>query len=174
MKQNDVKINVIPIRVRHIAGYRRCWDRVAREIKWLLVLKAPPLKEVRKTVLQKIKGREIFFLALDGKKVIGWCNIRPDIRTGTGHVGLLYMGVLREYRNRGIGAKLLETSLEHAECVRGFESIQLEVYASNKRAIRLYRNFGFQVDGLRKKARKHKGKYEDILLMSKMLGKGRM
>lgn len=166
---NPGKFSIVPIRQKHIPGYRLVWDRVAREVKWLLALKAPSLREVRETVLRKIKTKETFLLALDGSKIVGWCNIRPDSRTGTGHVGLLYMGILREYRGKGIGTLLFQKSLEHAECVRGYESVQLEVFASNKRAIQLYRDFGFKVDGIRKKARKYKGKYEDILLMSKML-----
>ncbi len=169
MRQSQEKISFIPVARGHIPEYRRCWDQVAREVKWLLALKAPPIREVRKIVLRKIKESESFFLALAGKKVIGWCDIRPDHRPGTGHVGLLYMGVLREYRQRGIGAQLLETTLKHAEFTKGYESVQLEVFASNQRAIRLYRKFGFAKDGLRKKARKHLGKYEDILLMSKTL-----
>ena len=171
--KNKEKFSIVGIGRKHIPGYRRVWDQVAREKKWLLALEAPPLREVRKIVLKKISSRETFLLALDGTRAVGWCNIRPDSRTGTDHVGLLYMGVLRGYRGKGIGNRLFEKSLEHAKHDSGFESVQLEVFASNRRAIGLYRKFGFKVDGLRKKARKYKGKYEDILLMSKFFKKGR-
>jgi ribosomal protein S18 acetylase RimI-like enzyme len=169
--KNEGIFRIVTIGRKHIPGYQRVLDQVAREKKWLLALKAPPLREVRKNVLKKIMARESFLLVLDGDRVIGWCDIRPDSRTGTGHVGLLYMGLLREYRGRGIGGWLFEKSLEHSVRVSGFESIQLEVFASNRRAIGMYRKFGFKKDGLRKKARKYNGKYEDILLMSKMLRK---
>jgi ribosomal protein S18 acetylase RimI-like enzyme len=164
-------IRIVPAEEKHIPGLRRTLDRVAHEVKYLLALKAPPLKEFRKTTLRKIKNRETYFVALDGNQAVGWCNIRPDDRTGTGHIGLLYMGVRREYRRRGIGKGLLEKSLQHAKEVRGFETVQLEVFASNRHAIGLYRKFGFKWDGLRKKARKYGGKYDDIALMSKILKK---
>ena len=165
-------IAIVPMREKYIRGYHRVLDRVAHEIKYLLAVKAPPFREVRKTALKKIRNRETYFLALRGGEVIGWCNIRPDDRPGTGHVGLLYMGVLREYRDLGIGTRLFKTCLGHARWVNGFESVQLEVYDSNRHAVRFYKKFGFKVDGLRKKARKHEGKYDDILLMSKFLDKG--
>jgi len=157
---------------KHIPGYHLVLDQVAREIKFLLAVKAPPLNEVRRTILKKLRDKETQMVAMDGERMVGWCNIRPDTRPGTSHVGLLYMGVIKKYRKMGVGAKLLERSLRHAEWVRGFECVQLEVYASNYRAINLYKKYGFTVDGLRKKARKHQGKYEDILLMSKPLKNG--
>lgn len=165
------RILIVPMKAKYTVGLRQALDRVARETKYLLALKAPPLGEYRKNTLKKIKNRETYLAALDGNKVIGWCNIRPDDRTGTGHIGLLYMGVVKEYRLRGIGKSLLAESLRHAKEVRRFETVQLEVYASNKGAVGLYRKFGFKWDGLRKKARKYKGKYEDIALMSKVLRK---
>ena len=162
---------IVPVKAKYIPGLRQALDQVARETKYLLALKAPSLGEYRKTTLRKLKNKETYFIALDGQKVVGWCNIRPDDRIGTGHIGLLYMGVLKPYRRRGIGKGLLEESLRHAKEVRRYETVQLEVYASNKGAIGLYRKFGFKWDGLRKKARKYKGKYEDIALMSKVLRK---
>ena len=171
MKTIQGKIIVVPMGKKHIPGYRHVLDQVAREIIFLLAVKAPPLNEVRKAILRKLRDKETQMVAMDGEKMVGWCNIRPDSRPGTSHVGLLYMGVLKKYRKMGVGAKLLDRSLRHAELVRGFESVQLEVYASNFRAINLYKKYGFKVDGLRKKARKHQGKYEDILLMSKFFKK---
>ena len=171
MKTIQKKILIVPMGKKHIPGYHLVLDQVAREIKFLLAVKAPPLNEVRRTILKKLRDKETQMVAMDGEKMVGWCNIRPDTRPGTSHVGHLYMGVLRDYRAKGIGARLLEESLAHAEKARKFESVQLEVYYSNYRAINLYKKYGFKVDGLRKKARKHLGKYEDILLMSKFFKK---
>jgi ribosomal protein S18 acetylase RimI-like enzyme len=164
-------ILIVPMKARYIPGLRQALDRVARETKYLLALKAPPLGDYRKTTLGKLRNKETYFIALDENKVVGWCNIRPDDRTGTSHIGLLYMGVLKDYRRRGIGKSLLAESLRHAKYVRRYEAVQLEVYASNKAAIGFYRKYGFKWDGLRKKARKYKGQYEDIALMSKVLKK---
>jgi ribosomal protein S18 acetylase RimI-like enzyme len=57
-------------------------------------------------------------------------------------VGRLGMGLLADYRARGIGRALLEATLDDA-FARGFERVALEVFAGNERAVRLYEKVGF-------------------------------
>jgi len=71
-------------------------------------------------------------------------------------------------RGRGLGARLLRKAL--ARCRRrGIEKIELQVYASNRPARELYRKFGFRQEGRRVRARKLDGKYDDVILMGKLL-----
>ena len=46
----------------------------------------------------------------------------------------------------------------------GLERVELEVFASNARAVALYRRTGFVEEGRRRCARKLDGIYDDILL----------
>lgn len=78
------------------------------------------------------------------------------------------MGVVKTFRNQGIGSRLLLGCLEKAKRF-GFEKIELEVYADNTSAIGLYKKFGFQVEGVRRKSRKIEGKYQDIVHMAKFV-----
>ncbi len=48
----------------------------------------------------------------------------------------------------------------------GIERVELLVYKSNTPAIRFYEKAGFVHEGLKKKARKLDGKYDDVLLMA--------
>jgi ribosomal protein S18 acetylase RimI-like enzyme len=161
-------IQIIPIQKGHIKGFWRALDTVAREEMYLLLLKAPPIKKVRCFVLLNIKNKFTQYVVLDGDRIVGWCDIRPQGHLTTRHIGILAMGLLPEYRGRGIGAQLLKKCLGNAK-KRGVEIVHLGVYASNKAAIRLYKEFGFSFEGLRKRARKHKGKYQDMFLMAKRL-----
>jgi len=52
---------------------------------------------------------------------------------------------------------------------RRIEKIELQVYASNRPARALYRKFGFAQEGRRIRARKLDGKYDDGILMGKLL-----
>ena len=52
---------------------------------------------------------------------------------------------------------------------RRIEKIELQVYASNRPARALYRKFGFAQEGRRIRARKLDGKYDDVILMGKLL-----
>jgi ribosomal protein S18 acetylase RimI-like enzyme len=74
---------------------------------------------------------------VDGK-LVGFIGGDPNENEGIGWIAIL--GVLPEYRRRGIAEKLL------AECEQGlrFDRIRLSVRKSNEAAIQLYRKAGYQ------------------------------
>ena len=78
------------------------------------------------------------------------------------------MGLVPEFRGRGLGSKLLTKVLNHAKRF-GLEKVELNVYTSNISAVALYKKFGFEQEGLIKKYRKLDGKYFDCLAMGKFL-----
>jgi RimJ/RimL family protein N-acetyltransferase len=48
----------------------------------------------------------------------------------------------------------------------GLERIELEVFASNTRAFALYEKLGFVTEGVKRRARKLDGQYDDNVLMA--------
>lgn len=80
------------------------------------------------------------------------------------------MGVLKEYRGQGIGERLAQTALERARAI-GLERVELDVYASNAAAIRLYEKLGFVVEGVHRRARKLDGQYDDLVSMALLFEK---
>jgi ribosomal protein S18 acetylase RimI-like enzyme len=75
------------------------------------------------------------------------------------------MGILSEYRGMGIGTRLVTAAIEDA-LSKGITRIELDVYASNTRAIALYRKMGF-VEVCRKvKARCLDGQYDGNIVMA--------
>jgi RimJ/RimL family protein N-acetyltransferase len=48
----------------------------------------------------------------------------------------------------------------------GIERVELEVYASNIPAIKLYEKRGFSHEGVKRKARKLDGVFDDVLMMA--------
>jgi RimJ/RimL family protein N-acetyltransferase len=48
----------------------------------------------------------------------------------------------------------------------GFTRIELTVRETNVNAIALYRNFGFETEGLHRKAVRIEGRYENVLSMA--------
>ena len=51
----------------------------------------------------------------------------------------------------------------------GIEKIELGVFESNTTAIHLYDTFGFQREGIKIRARKLDGRYDNMVLMAKFL-----
>jgi ribosomal protein S18 acetylase RimI-like enzyme len=75
------------------------------------------------------------------------------------------MGVLPGYRGLGHGRRLAEAAIAAARQA-GMERIELEVFASNVTAIRLYEKLGFQHEGVKRRGRKLDGVYDDHVLMA--------
>jgi ribosomal protein S18 acetylase RimI-like enzyme len=158
-------IQIIPISEEHIESFHRCLDSVARERRYLGLVKAPPLESTRVFVLSNIRGGISQHVAVERDRVVGWCDITPNKGEGFTHCGTLGMGILHDYRGKGIGSRLMEETLIAAKKF-GIERVELEVYASNIPAIKLYEKRGFSHEGVKRKARKLDGVFDDVLMMA--------
>jgi ribosomal protein S18 acetylase RimI-like enzyme len=161
----DKDIQIVPIAEEHIDGFYRCLDSVARERRYLAFTQAPPLESTRAFVLSNIAQKVPQLVALSEDDVVGWCDISPIKREGFTHCGTLGMGVRKGFRRLGIGRRLIERTIAEAKAM-GLERIELEVFASNMPAIRLYERTGFVVEGVKKRGRKLDGEYDDLVQMA--------
>ncbi len=81
-------------------------------------------------------------------------------------VATLGMSILAAGRGHGGGRALLEAALTWARCSR-MRKLDLEVYVENVRAVRLYAQAGFVVEGLRRDHyRNADGRLRSTLLMA--------
>ena len=160
---NDIEVT--PIREEHIEGYHACLDSVARERRFIGGVQARPIESTREFVLSNIQKGYPHFVAQDGDRIVGWCDIIPMKGVDFSHCGGMGMGLHVDYRRQGIGTKMLDTTLQAAK-EYGIERVELEVYTSNTPAIRLYEKRGFIPEGVKRKARKLDGEYFDIQIMA--------
>ncbi len=102
-----------------------------------------------------------FFVAVeaDTERVIGFAGYWYIVDEC--HISTL--AVQPQQRRQGVGAALLEWTLNHA-CTLGAVMATLEVRASNTAAQALYRKYGFEVVGRRKRYYRDNG--EDAVLMT--------
>ncbi len=161
-------ISVEDLQRRHIRGLYHVIDAVSREKKYLTWTEAPPFRVFKVFVTNGILKRMPHVIALDNGKAIGWCDITPLPRPTTKHSGVLGMGVLPPYRQKGIGTKLLHTALRRARAY-GLYRVELEVFEDNQTAIELYRKVGFRVEGKKIAAVKIDDKYVNALMMAILL-----
>jgi RimJ/RimL family protein N-acetyltransferase len=159
-------VRLIESSERYASKFRAAVDRVARERAYLILLEAPPADTTALFIRSVIEGRGVQILAVSADDdVVGWCDISRSRRAGLEHSGVLGMGLLPEYRGKGLGRKLAERAISDARA-RGIERIELEVIASNRRAIQLYERLGFAHEGVKRKGRKLDGAYEDLVVMA--------
>jgi RimJ/RimL family protein N-acetyltransferase len=160
------KIRIVPTTEAHIEGLQRCVDAVARERRWIGFVEGPPVAQTRVFVEMLLAGAGVQFVALDeADQVVGWCDLVRLDQEGHNHVWRLGMGLLPAWRGRGVGRRLAEAAIAQAQA-RGAERIELEVFASNARAIALYERLGFVREGVRRHARLLDGVYDDNVLMA--------
>ena len=149
----------------HAESFRACLDAVAREKKYLAQIEALPLDRIQSFVRESVETDAAQFVALDRARVVGWCDIFPAWAHAIQHCGALGMGVLSEYRGRGIGRRLLVACIAKAKA-KGITRVELEVRADNEPAIRLYERVGFVLEARKRNAMRFDGTYYDSLQMS--------
>jgi len=111
------------------------------------------------------------FVADIQNKVVG--NVR--VRVGQGrakHVGELAMAVHDKHQGQGIGKMLMLTAIDLADNWLNLVRLSLEVYVDNERAMRLYKNFDFEIEGRIRAGSYRNGKYMDSYLMGRLRPQG--
>lgn len=91
-------------------------------------------------------------------------GINPRIR----HVGSIGIMVHKDYQGMGIGKKLMETIIDLVDNWLMLKRIELSVFVDNERAIKLYKSFGFEIEGTKRCSAIRNGKYEDEYIMARI------
>jgi RimJ/RimL family protein N-acetyltransferase len=157
---------IMPIAEEHISGFRATVDVVARERRYLSFLEAPPLADTRRFVLRNIEHGYPQFVVLSAEGVVGWCDVLPNrSRVIYWHCGTLGVGLLPEFRGKGIGRELMRRTIDAAFAF-GLTRIELSVREGNANAIALYKRLGFEVEGLHRNAVCIEGQYENLHSMA--------
>jgi ribosomal protein S18 acetylase RimI-like enzyme len=149
------------------ASVRECVGAVALERRFLAFTKPFSFVETAFYIARVVDAGHPYFVAIEGTHVIGWCDVTPSRGDVHAHVGVLGMGVLKDWRGRGIGRRLIERTVDAARV--HFEQVDLHVYASNAPARALYASIGFIEQGRKRNGRKLDGVYDDDIVMTRFL-----
>lgn len=160
-----MEISIVSATNDRAESFWRALDEVARERRFLLFTEAPSYERTRDFVAEVLSKGWSQFYAIYEDRVVGWCDIIRHERAGMTHSGHLGMGVLPGFRGMGIGRRLLTSTIEDA-FQKGIDRIELEVFASNQRAIALYHAAGFVEEGRKRRARFLDGEYDAFVLMA--------
>ena len=140
-------------------------NAIAAEKWYLATVDGFSLEQTRAFLKHVIDGNLPQVLAVVEDCVVGFCDIIPGAARGFTHVGRLGMGVRSDWRRQGIGRRLLVACLSLARRA-GIKKVELEVFADNLGAIRLYESLGFVHEGLKVRGRKLGDRYQDLILMA--------
>ncbi len=104
------------------------------------------------TYLMVEQGSAAIWIAeMNGTGLIGQCFVslrrnRPDLADGTVRAYIYGFRVKPDYRNRGIGRRIMLT-IEDDLHKRGFQQVTLNVGQENRDALRFYKRLGYTVIG---------------------------
>lgn len=137
-------------------------------------IKRKTLKEEKgrlKNVVKEIRaGRKHHLIAIYKGKVIGGVSVRK----GKGkylHTAVYGIVIRKGYRNLGLGKLLTKMIIDIAKKDKEIKIVTLNTFSVNKKAMRLYKKFGFKKIATLPKRFKHKGRYIDNIVMDLNLQK---
>jgi L-phenylalanine/L-methionine N-acetyltransferase len=84
------------------------------------------------------------------------------------HVGQLGMAVRDDWQGQGVGTALMAAAIDLAEKWLNLSRLELEVYVDNEPALRLYKKFGFTLEGTLTQFAYRDGQFVDVFAMARL------
>jgi L-phenylalanine/L-methionine N-acetyltransferase len=84
------------------------------------------------------------------------------------HAGQIGMAVRDDWQGRGAGSALMQAALDMADNWLNLTRLELEVYTDNEPAIRLYKKFGFVIEGTLLQFAYRNGEFVDVYGMARL------
>ena len=110
----------------------------------------------------------IFLVAEVSGTLVGFSRCEGNELKRSSHKVEFGVGVLKDYWGYGIGKNLLEKSVNWADA-NNIQKITLNVLETNEKAISLYKNSGFKIEGvLQKDKLLSDGNYYNTLLLGRL------
>ena len=132
------------------------------------LLPSTPIDSWYKTVENWVYDERMHVFVADVQgKVTGIINMRA----GTGresHVGDIDMAVHDKYQGQGIGKMLLLTVIDLADNWLNLVRLEVDVYTDNERAIHVYQQFDFEIEGRKRLDAFRGGSYIDSYIMARL------
>jgi putative acetyltransferase len=84
------------------------------------------------------------------------------------HTGQIGMAVRDDWQGKGVGSALMQAAVDLADRWLNLDRLELEVYIDNEPAVRLYRKFGFTIEGTMIRYGYRDGQFVDAYMMARL------
>lgn len=140
-----------------------------KAIAGTMQLPFPSVESWRKKIEETPEGVYHLVACVDDE-VVGHLGLRtrPDSPRRR-HVGFIGMAVRDDWQGKGIGSALMEAMLDLADNWLNLIRLELSVFVDNEPALRLYKKFGFVIEGTRVGYSYYRdGEYVDTHIMARL------
>ena len=108
-------------------------------------------------------------VAVSGEHVIGMFTIDTfPHKPRRSHAGIIGISVSEAWQGKGVGKALMQAGIDLADKWLNLTRLELEVYADNEAAIRLYEQFGFEREGMLRQHAFRDGRFVDSIVMGRL------
>jgi L-amino acid N-acyltransferase YncA len=112
--------------------------------------------------------RNPIFVAMIDNNVIGWSSLSEySTRCAYADTAELSLYIKSDYRNQGIGKKLMQVILDEGKNV-GLHTVISRIAGGNEVSVHLHKQFGFEDVGVMKEVGNKFGKLLDVYIMQKI------
>ncbi|MCP4355501.1 MAG: GNAT family N-acetyltransferase [Proteobacteria bacterium] len=142
----------------YFSGFKECESRGTQAIKDFILDSL------------KSSASSLFILKdMTTREILAHVHIQVGQAGRNRHRADIYIGVLKQFQNAGVGKKLMEI-VDFWAKKENVERIQLSVFSTNEKANSFYQNLGYEEEGRFKKAIKFEdGSYADEIVMVKFV-----
>lgn len=149
------------------------WDLMNRldyETKYMLYEpgeRKSNLAELESVIRDSAEGKDFLLVAEADDRLVGYISAQRGRMNRIAHSAYIVVGILKDYRGRGIGTEFfrrLDAWAERENVTR----LELTVICENSVAQRLYVRNGFEIEGVKRKSVCVDGKYLDEYYMAKL------
>ncbi len=143
-----------------LSGPRAVWGT--------LQLPYPSVDMWRKRLAEPPEGLISLVACVEGD-VIGHLSLHtyPN-RIRRRHAADIGMTVRDDWQGKGVGSALMQAAVELADKWMDISRLELTVWVDNEPAVRLYKKFGFVVEGTLKQYGFRDGKFVDTYIMARL------
>ncbi len=121
-------------------------------------------------LLSRLENDEQFSLVAEvGMKVVALSDFQIKEGDPEQRVGLFGIIVRNGYRDLGIGTEIMKTMLKQAASF-GFRTVSVNAFATNKRAIHVYKKVGFVETSIERNRHFRQGRLIDEVTKTKLIG----
>ncbi len=125
-------------------------------------------KWVRDSIKKDENRKSVHIFVEYDNRIIGNSSIEK-VGQAKNHVGNFGIVLLEKFTGKGIGARLMNKTIQLSKSKLRLEAIELRVFGNNKRAQNLYKKMGFKKVGRIKRGIKIKNSYQDDVIMVRYL-----
>ena len=127
-----------------------------------------PSGEMWRERLNKTSADFHLLVALVDGKLVGNAGLHLTTRRRRTHAADIGMAVHDQYHNLGVGSALMTALIELADNWLNLLRLELTVFTDNNAAIKLYKKFGFVIEGTHLAYALRNGAYADVYAMARL------